>query len=192
MPFSYKRQNGSPGYSPSDTTSARSPLAVLFCSAPPLGCGSVHVLDGSFARFCVSENVRVPLRYSGQPLHRKIIASRSPNTPWFCLSNRFFASFNQAINRKSIYADIRQPENNASNQSARVCLQTVRVFHTSGKMVPPQYSPSHAARSFTIRDRAKCPRRRARSFDEGVIVSRPNAVGRDVIVTLYTKSYCSF
>ena len=28
-----------PQYSPSDTTSARSPLAVLFCSAPPLGCG---------------------------------------------------------------------------------------------------------------------------------------------------------
>ena len=77
----------------------------IFCSAPPLGCGSVHVLGGSFARFCVSENARVPLRYSGQPLHRKIIASRSPNTPWFCLSNRFFASFNQAINRKSIYAD---------------------------------------------------------------------------------------
>ena len=102
--------------------------AVLFCSAPPLGCGPVHVLGGSFARFCVSENARVPLRYSGQPLHRKIIASRSPNTPWFCLSNRFFASFNQASNRKSIYADIRQPENNASNQSARVCLQTVRPF----------------------------------------------------------------
>ena len=110
-----------PQYSPSDTTSARSPLAVvqsalveerghstralpsragsavprdIFCSAPPLGCGSVHVLGGSFARFCVSENVRVPLRYSGQPLHRKIIASRSPNTPWFCLSNRFFANPN--------------------------------------------------------------------------------------------------
>ena len=62
-------------------------FAVLFCSAPPLGCGSVYVLGGSFARFCVSENVRVPLRYSGQPLRRKIIASRSPNTPWFCLSN---------------------------------------------------------------------------------------------------------
>ena len=67
----------------------------IFCSAPPLGCGSVHVLGGSFARFCVSENVRVPLRYSGQPLHRKIIASRSPNTPWFCLSNQFFAYFDQ-------------------------------------------------------------------------------------------------
>ena len=117
----------------------------IFCSAPPLGCGSVHVLDGSFARFCVSENVRVPLRYSGQPLHRKIIASRSPNTPWFCLSNRFFASFNQAINSKSIYADIRQPENNASNQSARVCLQTVRVFHTRYFRFSQGYSPSHAA-----------------------------------------------
>ena len=69
----------------------------IFCSAPPLGCGSGHVLDGSFARFCVSENVRVPLRYSGQPLHRKIIASRSPNTPWFCLSNRFFSNFNHAV-----------------------------------------------------------------------------------------------
>ena len=68
----------------------------IFCSAPPSGCGSVHVLGCSFAPFCVSENVRVPLRYSGQPLHRKIIASRSPNTSRFCLSNRFFA-FNQAI-----------------------------------------------------------------------------------------------
>ena len=105
------------GTPPSDTTSARSPLAVLFCSAPPLGCGSVHVLDGSFARFCVSENVRVPLRYSGQPLHRKIIASRSPNTPWFCLSNRFFANFNQAIDYKSIYADSWGPENNASDRN---------------------------------------------------------------------------
>ena len=47
-----------------------------------------------------------------------------------------------------------------------------RHFHMSGEMVPPQYSPSHAARSFTIRDRAKCPRRRARSFDEGVTKSR--------------------
>ena len=65
-------------------------LPKIFCSAPPLGCGSVHVLGGSFARFCVSENARVPLRYSGQPLHRKIIASRSPNTPWFCLSNWSF------------------------------------------------------------------------------------------------------
>ena len=54
-------------------------------------------------------------------------------------------------------------------------------------MVPSQYSPSNAARSLTAHDRAKCPRRRARSFDEGVIVSRPSAVGRDVIVTLYTK-----
>ena len=62
----------------------------------------------------------------------------------------------------------------------------------SGEMVPPQYSPSNAARSFTIRGRAKCPRRRARSFDEGVIVSRPSAAGRDVIVTLYTESNFSF
>ena len=62
----------------------------------------------------------------------------------------------------------------------------------SGEMVPPQYSPSNAARSFTIRGRAKCPRRRARSFDEGVTVSRPSAVGRDVIVTLYTESNFSF
>ena len=42
----------------------------------------------------------------------------------------------------------------------------------SGEMVPPQYSPSHAARSLTAHDRAKCPRRRARSFDEGVTKSR--------------------
>ena len=67
-----------------------------------------------------------------------------------------------------------------------------RHFHMSGEMVPPQYSPSNAARSFTIRGRAKCPRRRARSFDEGFTVSRPNAVGRDVIVTLYTESNFSF
>ena len=126
-----------PQYSPSDTTSARSPLAVaqgevpeerghsgtslssrarsavsrdIFCSAPPLGCGSGHALGGSFARFCVSENVRVPLRYSGQPLRRKIIASRSPNTPWFCLSNWFFVNFNQAIDYKSIYADSVDPK----------------------------------------------------------------------------------
>ena len=63
----------------------------------------------------------------------------------------------------------------------------------SGEMVPPQYSPSHAARSFTIRDRAKCPRRRARSFDEGVTVSRPNAVGRDGVVNLFALcKFCSF
>ncbi len=93
------------------------------------GCGSSHVLGGSFARFCVSENVRVPLRYSGQPLHRKIIASRSPNTPWFCLSNRFFANFNQAIDyNKSIYTDIRQPKINASNQTARVCTANCARF----------------------------------------------------------------
>ena len=126
-----------PGVLPLHGTSARSPLTTaqsalveerghstralpcragsavprdIFCSAPPLGCGSVHVLDGSFARFCVSENVRVPLRYSGQPLHRKIIASRSPNTPWFCLSNRFFVNSNQAIDYKSIYADSWDPK----------------------------------------------------------------------------------
>ena len=94
----------SPGY-PLPTRHARLPLAVLFCSALALRRGSGHALGGSFARFCVSENVRVPLRYSGQPLRRKIIASRSPNTPRFCLSNRFFTNFNQAIDCKSIYAD---------------------------------------------------------------------------------------
>ena len=46
-------------------------------------------------------------------------------------------------------------------------------------MFPPQYSPFNAARSFAIRDRAKCPRRRARSFNKGVIKSRVNAVPRD-------------
>ena len=35
----------------------------------------------------------------------------------------------------------------------------------------------HDKRSLTAHDRAKCPRRRARSFDEGVIASRPSAVG---------------
>ena len=63
----------------------------------------------------------------------------------------------------------------------------------SGEMVPPQYSPSNAARSFTIRGRAKCPRRRARSFDEGVTVSRPNAVGRDGVVNLFALcKFCPF
>ena len=128
-----------PQYSPSDTTSARSPLAVLLCSAPPLGCGSVHVLDGSFARFCVSENARVPLRYSGQPLRRKINASRSPNTPWFCLSNRFFASFNQAIDRKSIYADIRQPKNYASNRNGHIRITDAPVSHTRYFWFSPGY-----------------------------------------------------
>ena len=102
----------------------------IFCSAPPLGCGSVHVLGGSFARFCVSENVRVPLRYSGQPLHRKIIASRSPNTPWFCLSNRFFVNFNQAIDYKSIYAYSCQPKNYASNRSGHIRITDAPVSHT--------------------------------------------------------------
>ena len=49
----------------------------------------------------------------------------------------------------------------------------------SGEMVPPQYSPSNAARSLTARDRAKCPRRRARSFDEGVPSRAGSAVPRD-------------
>ena len=119
-----------------DCLSSRARSAVsrdIFCSAPPLGCGSGHVLGCSFARFCVSENVRVPLRYSGQPLHRKIIASRSPNTPWFCLSNRFFSNFNQAIDYKSIYADSWGPKINASNQSRAFASQTVRGLYMSGQ-----------------------------------------------------------
>ena len=61
-------------------------VATRYAFVPRSLCGAAQlaVLDGSFARFCVSENARVPLRYSGQPLHRKIIASRSPNTAWFC------------------------------------------------------------------------------------------------------------
>ena len=51
-------------------------------------------------------------------------------------------------------------------------LQTVRGFSYSLFLVFPGYSPSHAARSLTAHDRAKCPRRRARSFDEGIIKSR--------------------
>ena len=47
-----------------------------------------------------------------------------------------------------------------------------RLFHTSGTWVPPQYSPSHAARSFSIRDRARGGCQRARSFDSRVIKSR--------------------
>ncbi len=42
----------------------------------------------------------------------------------------------------------------------------------SGEMVPPQYSPSHAARSLTARDRARGGCQRARSFDSRVIESR--------------------
>ena len=99
MPFSYKRQNGSPGYPP-PTRQALAHRSRSF-SVP-------HHLWGA---------AQVPLRYSGQPLHRKIIASRSPNTPWFCLSNRFFANFNQAIDYKSIYADSWGPENNVSNRN---------------------------------------------------------------------------
>ena len=67
------------------------------------------------------------------------------------------------------------------------------VPHTCCFRFSPQYSPSHAARSLTARGRAKCPRRRARSFDEGVIVSRPNAVGRDGVVNLFALcKFCSF
>ena len=102
----------------------------ILCSAPPLGCGSVHVLGGSFARFCVSENVRVPLRYSGQPLHRKIIASRSPNTPWFCLSNRFFVNSNQALDYKSIYADSWDPKITLRIATAVIANAIVAVSHT--------------------------------------------------------------
>ena len=46
----------------------------------------------------------------------------------------------------------------------------------------------HDKRSLTVRGRAKCPRRRARSFDEGVTVSRPNADGRDGNVNLSALS----
>ena len=31
----------------------------IFCSAPPLGCGSGHALSKSFASFCASRNARV-------------------------------------------------------------------------------------------------------------------------------------
>ena len=117
----------SPGY-PLPTRHARSPLAVLFCSALALRRGSGHALGGSFARFCVSENVRVPLRYSGQPLRRKIIASRSPNTPWFCLSNWFFANFNQAIDCKSIYADSWDTKINASNRNGHIRITDAPLF----------------------------------------------------------------
>ena len=57
-------------------------------------------------------------------------------------------------------------------------------------MFPPQYSPFNAARSFAIRDRAKCPRRRARSFGEGVIKSRVNAVPRDDDRCIILKIQC--
>ena len=62
------------------------------------------------------------------------------------------------------------------------------VSHTRYFWFSPQYSPSRAARSLTAHDRAKCPRRRARSFDEGIIISRPNAVGRDGVVNLFALS----
>ena len=72
--FSYEQRNGSPGYFPSVTTSARSPLAVLFCSALALRRGSVHALSKSFASFGASRNAQVPLRYTSQPFRRKIYA----------------------------------------------------------------------------------------------------------------------
>ena len=63
---------GFPGVLPLRGTSAHSPFAVLFCSAPPLGRGSGHALSKSFAFFCASRNARVPLRYASQPFRRKI------------------------------------------------------------------------------------------------------------------------
>ena len=64
------------------------------------------------------------------------------------------------------------PKLNASNRNGRVCLQTVRVAYTRYFRVSPQYSSSHAARS----------------FGDFVIVSRPSAVGRDEDATLFVKS----
>ena len=61
---------------------------------------------------------------------------------------------------------------NRSNQYRLQTKRCKRYFHMSGEMVPPQYSPSNAVRSLAAHDRAKCPRRRARSFDEGVTKSR--------------------
>ena len=53
------------------------------------------------------------------------------------------------------------------------------LFHTSGKMVPPQYSPSNAARSLTAHDRAKCALPKTR-FWRGALSSRAgSAVPRD-------------
>ena len=64
------------------------------------------------------------------------------------------------------------------------------VSHTRYFRFSPQDSPSHAARSFTFRDRARGGCQRARSFDSRVIVSRPSAVGRDEIVILF--ALCKF
>ena len=67
-----------------------------------------------------------------------------------------------------------------------------RLFHTSGTWVPPQYSPSDRGlvRSAHAPARGGC--QRARSFDSRITVSRPNAVGRDVIASLFSKSDVAF
>ena len=57
---------------------------------------------------------------------------------------------------------------------------------------PLKYPFPRDERSLTVRGPVRGGCQRARSFDSRITVSRPSAVGRDVIVTLYTKSNFSF
>ena len=47
---------------------------------------------------------------------------------WLRLSNRFFANFNQAIDYKSIYADIRQPKNYRFESQRRRLVRNRRRY----------------------------------------------------------------
>ena len=57
---------------------------------------------------------------------------------------------------------------------------------------PLKYPFPRDERSLTVRGPVRGGCQRSRSFDSRITVSRPSAVGRDVIVTLYTESNFSF
>ena len=59
-------------------------------------------------------------------------------------------------------------------------------------MVPPQDSPSDRGLVRSAHAPAMGGCQRARSFDSRITVSRPNAVGRDVIASLFSKSDVAF
>ena len=157
-----------PQYSPSDTTSARSPLAVVQsapCQKRGFGKARYQVarkrgsarrlssfcpLKQSFVFDFLIRNLGNPkIDASNQTARVCIVNSarffilaifgfpgvlpfprdeRSLNTPWFCLSNWFFANFNQAIDCKSIYADSWQPKNYASNRNGYIRITDAPLF----------------------------------------------------------------
>ena len=89
-----------PQYSPSDTTSARSPLAVLFCSALALRRGSGHALSKSFAFFCASRNARV----TGFALRgHQVIYAKSPTAHirYSLVPSQYSPSTGQALAHRS-------------------------------------------------------------------------------------------